>query len=586
MDPSERDLLRRRLHRLPPVRWLHPAQLARAGAQVAMARTVGAFAARRENEAALPAEIYDLSRGEADFWLDYAADVGDGFDATYAVARSIAADTVPVQHDRPGAPPAPPHGELLVLGGDEAYPVASETNYATRTAGPYGAALPERGATSPALLAVPGNHDWYDGLTSFLRTFCQGWLSDVPFGGCAPGGLRWVPEERRTTAYLGGWRTLQSRSYFAAKLPHDWWLWGIDIQFDRYVDAPQLGYFVEAATQLRPHDSIILCTAKPSWAGVGEIEVPTLQDFVTRTLGERADAIRLVCSGDRHHYARYVPTGPSGPAALVTCGGGGAYLSPTHQLPEAVAFGDWTGAGAEEPAEFRRAATFPEQAESRRLATGFWRLPLRNPMLTAMLGCLYALLVWLLAASQPGDGLLTRLQAYSLGDTRLAPQSLPLLVACLLVLAVTVVIARPGPSRRVAALAGLGHGFVHLLVCLAIASAVPAIGGGALPISLLVTVGAGFTGGVVGALVLATYLYLGQRWTDLHANELFAGLRIEDYKSYLRIRIGPDGATVYPLGLRTVPRRWRAGDTGPLLEPETAVVAEAIDEPFTVRPLS
>ncbi len=50
------------------------------------------------------------------------------------------------------------------------------------------------------MLALAGNHDWYDGLTTFLRLFCVG-------------------------RPIGGWRTEQTRSYFAARLPHDWWGW-------------------------------------------------------------------------------------------------------------------------------------------------------------------------------------------------------------------------------------------------------------------------------------------------------------------------------------------------------------------------
>ena len=33
-------------------------------------------------------------------------------------------------------------------------------------------------------------------------------------------------------------------------------------------------------------------------------------------------------AGDSHHYARYAEVG--GDRSLVTCGGGGAYLSATH----------------------------------------------------------------------------------------------------------------------------------------------------------------------------------------------------------------------------------------------------------------
>src|SRR5437870_3574246 len=95
--------------------------------------------------------------------------------------------------------------------------VAKETKAVI--SGPFGSALPCAPEDAhPDLFALPGNHDWYDGLTGFLRIFCQG---------------RWV----------GGWRTGQTRSYFALKLPHRWWLWAIDISFDAFIDRPQLEYF-------------------------------------------------------------------------------------------------------------------------------------------------------------------------------------------------------------------------------------------------------------------------------------------------------------------------------------------------------
>ena len=59
-----------------------------------------------------------------------------------------------------------------------------------------GAAVPAGGRARPSLYAVPGNHDWYDGLTAFLRLFA-----------------------RQRDATIGGWRTRQSRSYFAVRLP-------------------------------------------------------------------------------------------------------------------------------------------------------------------------------------------------------------------------------------------------------------------------------------------------------------------------------------------------------------------------------
>ena len=65
------------------------------------------------------------------------------------------------------------------------------------------------------LFAIPGSHDWYDGLVNFTSIFCR-------------------------SRNIGGWRTSQARSYFALRLR---WLWGIDIQFGASLDEVQLQYF-------------------------------------------------------------------------------------------------------------------------------------------------------------------------------------------------------------------------------------------------------------------------------------------------------------------------------------------------------
>src|SRR4029453_5190986 len=97
-----------------------------------------------------------------------------------------------------------PRGRILVLGGDEVYPVASPEGYDHRLEGPRGAPLPLTAPPPAHLYPPPGNHGWFDGLTGFMRLFGQG---------------RWI----------GGWRTHQTRSYFAAQLPHRWGLWGGEI---------------------------------------------------------------------------------------------------------------------------------------------------------------------------------------------------------------------------------------------------------------------------------------------------------------------------------------------------------------------
>ena len=59
---------------------------------------------------------------------------------------------------------------------------------------------------------------------------------------------------------IGGWKTLQRRSYFALKLPHRWWLWGIDIQLEGYIDQAQIDFFRKhVKSHMTPGDKVIVC---------------------------------------------------------------------------------------------------------------------------------------------------------------------------------------------------------------------------------------------------------------------------------------------------------------------------------------
>src|SRR5690606_24602207 len=142
----------------------------------------------------------DHSQGD-ELWLDYVADLGDGFDATYSVAYLLAQSELEVDGERL------PRGDVLVMGGDQVYPTASGQAYEDRCKGPYRAALPHPpdDGRVPTLFALPGNHDWYDGLTAFLRLFA-----------------------RRGGGRIGGWLTCPARSYLALQLPPRWWLPALD----------------------------------------------------------------------------------------------------------------------------------------------------------------------------------------------------------------------------------------------------------------------------------------------------------------------------------------------------------------------
>jgi hypothetical protein len=111
-----------------PVRWLSPGQLVRTAAKVAVSSLFADYADRREVQAALPSPPVSIGAGQDDLWIDYVADLGDGFDPTYTVAWLLAEPQLDVGGLRL------PRGQVLVFGGDEVYRPLRPP--ATRTAPP------------------------------------------------------------------------------------------------------------------------------------------------------------------------------------------------------------------------------------------------------------------------------------------------------------------------------------------------------------------------------------------------------------------------------------------------------------------
>lgn len=510
--------------RRPPVPWLSPPLLAATGIRVVLAELFGAYLDKRELQAVMPGAEHHFD-DEDELWIDYVADAGDGFDATYTIAYLVAQPTVTV-HRADGSTFELPRGRVLVLGGDEVYPVASAREYENRWKGPYRAALPSANGDTPTIYALPGNHDWYDGLTAFLRLFGQG-------------------------DPIGGWRTQQARSYFALALPHGWWLFAIDAQFDAYLDEPQLRYFRAAASRIRPTDRIILCAARPTWVIADRVPdaYDTIDYFIRSVIEPTRATVQVMLAGDTHHYARYSLR----ERHLITCGGGGAYLMGTAQLPHRIDVPppESITKGMSPPTPFALAATYPSAAQSRKLGWGsFLRLPYRNPRFVAMLGFLQTLLMVALRTAH-GRWL-----------------NAPIAIMVALVFAGTTTFAMPQP---------LSHGTVrHWIAGLLHAPAHVALGiAGAWAWSHLPFVDAPPPWNIVLAFllyapvialfdtwVLCLYLIIASRF-HVNVNELFAGQGIEDYKSFLRLHIDRDGAlTIYPLAVERVSHRWRAKPDG------------------------
>jgi hypothetical protein len=532
----------------PPVSWLSPLLLLRTGLRSALAITFGAYLDKRELQGALPARSYQQPGENGELWLDYVADSGDGFDATYSVAYLLAQPRLEVD----GHPL--PRGHVLVMGGDQVYPTASMERYEDRLKGPYTAALPvpPPNGSQPTLYALPGNHDWYDGLTAFLRLFVG---------------------ER--VDHVGGWLTEQSRSYFAVALPHRWWLFAIDEAYGAYLDDPQLVYFERVAQQLGPDDRVILAVPVPSWAKRDPKGYDTIDFFLRTIIAPTGAQVRVVLAGDQHHYARY--HGPD--RELLTCGGGGAYLAGTHTLAERITVPprETIVRKASPPREYALAGCFPDRARSRRLSWGiFGRLPGRNPSFAGLVGAIQTLLMLAVAGA-----------ASHLDEVAERLVTIPLVLMVLVVLAGAVGLAyipTGGPKRAGHFVAGTLHGIAHLglgvvggLVWLELP-----VADWAWPLPLLAAALLYLpVAALVGGQLVAAYLLLASRFR-INVNELFAGQGIEDYKSFLRLHIARDGSlTIYPIGVERICRRWRPDPAA--ARPDASWIVPADPDALTVR---
>ena len=587
--------------RQPMVRWFSPGQLAVTAVRAVLSSTFGAYADRREVQAALyQNETDDAASGQSSggprihhyegrahpqdgFWIDYVADLGDGFRPTYMMAWLLAQPSLPlpaagkqapVERDRPtraeGVEPTPAgrtrRGSVLVMGGDQVYPTASRDEYANRMSGPYEAALPcHRDGTHPHLFAIPGNHDWYDGLTSFMRLFCQ---------------KRWI----------GGWQTRQSRSYFALKLPNRWWLLGVDVQLQADIDQPQMEYFCRVAEQMQEGDRVILCTAEPAWVHTESdpSAFDNLAYFESVVLAPRKAVLSLTLTGDLHHYSRYTDAVRDGDAKRhkITAGGGGAYLLGTQLLPKKIdletaqARGDAPAATPPKEAYVRK-AVYPSMARSLFMKWGALRLAWHNPSFAFLMGTVYTVFAWLLQSASATSAVYEGTFFHTAATTRpgnfrtllgklweVCADSPLVLAFALLIVGGMVAFCNPDVERSrllvkhralrtvVKCVVGAVHGLAHVVLAVGMIWALCRLTFGEVGVdqwtgwtgvgySLLFAGEMMLAGGLLGAVLMSLFLLPGVNY-----NEAFSAQHLEGYKNFVRLNIRPDGTLkVYPYGV-------------------------------------
>ena len=313
----------------------------------------------------------------------------------------------------------------------------------------------------------------------------------------------------------------------------------------------------------------------------------------------------LMLSGDSHHYAHYTNIDDEGNArAKVTAGGGGAFLSATHPLPDRV---DVPKAmlGEEDPPHalerFDLVTTYPSKPQSRRMTYGAFLVGWRNPSFLIIPAILNLLLFAANTAGlRPDVGAIHEVAPdWSYGDllTGHFRGAFSVVLALTLWLLLASFYKVKKTTRRWVALiergvAGALHAAGHLLAFALVALSAIAIADGLGLEGAWFTVVAGALvlvfGAVLGSLVFGTYLVIALAVFKRHANENFSASRYETYKNFLRLHIGPDGVTVYPIGIDKPCTDWKVA--GQSASPEDSYIAPAsgtiatrlIEPPFTV----
>ncbi|XXG87147.1 hypothetical protein AAC387_Pa11g1907 [Persea americana] len=324
-------------------------------------RMMQAAMTRVQDEALKEDLLYDHFSEKENFWFDFMADTGDGGNSSYAVARLLAQPSI---HIKNGGPVRTlPRGNLLLIGGDLAYPNPSEFTYERRLFCPFEYAFqpppwykPEQIAVSkpevpsgvselmlydgPQCFIIPGNHDWFDGLHTFMRYICH-------------------------KNWLGGWFLPQKRSYFALQLPKGWWIFGLDQALHGDIDVYQFKFFAELIkSKVREDDSVIVMTHEPSWLldwYWNDVSGKNVSHLICDYLNGRC---KLRMAGDLHHYMRhsFVPSDkPVYVQHLLVNGCGGAFLHPTHVFNN---FKKFCGTS------YENKAAYPSFEDSSRIALG------------------------------------------------------------------------------------------------------------------------------------------------------------------------------------------------------------------------
>lgn len=488
-----------------------------------------------------------------DLWIDYLADTGDDVSVSRAVAGLVFAPYQLPDPVEPSGTVIAPRGDVLLFGGDTAYPVATAEEIRSRVVEPFNDVLETRSDNgSRVLLGIPGNHDWYDGLDGFGRVFRRK-VDDNPYGSYRPrAGTKNPTVIDRTAAWarefvrggqvskpraldLIGYSSVQGASYFALPVAPGISLLGVDRQL-KNVDTRQRLFFQEHLNQrLAVAPWVVLPDpvhhfGEPSATGTAMIE----------SLGlNLAGRSHLVMAGDIHHYRRE----HQDKTLHITAGGGGAFLHPAPIRPRGSLEATVEFPEAEQSAHLLRQVPFKVARGRSGYLPHFALLLLFGPSL------------WLDAPNLESQGALW-------------------ITAMIVTLTLWLVYALIGGVRR-------GHRITALwaLLAAALTAAVPMLAIEAMHQAsaavelripawtlqlILVT-----TSVYAGSFIFGSYLALLTRF-GFENTQAFTALDHPGFKHFLRLRVRADGSAV---------DGWCIGLTDPLAKDEKPVLVDQFTWP-------
>ncbi len=493
-------------------------------------------------------------------WIDFIADTGDDRDVSAAVGAMLFRDYDVTEEGRTRLLP---RGDVLLMGGDTAYPVATADEIHARVIEPWNETLRGEAARGDGkkrvLLGIPGNHDWYDGLDGFARMFRRAEeaappprpVDDEPQGSrlrrrlrarfrrgarrrLRPGvekalgrggavarqlhldevsGLvRLIYNAGKSIRafYRGGGVRRRKRlvlsGYEAVQDCSYWQLRlapGLDVWgVDRQLDRldfRQRGFFMRAR-QEAPDNRLIFLAPDPAIA-FGEKHDPGARMLLSCQLSMEEDRVFYLC-GDMHQYERRpLPSG----SLHVIAGGGGAFLHGTRISPSPSG-----------PA----ARAWPDARMTGKLNA---QVPLR--LMLGGGGFLVHMLLLIIASME-------------LGANRGGPRTL-VTMAFLVTMAITWVLfliaghkrAHPGTVAAVALPFGAALGLLPIALRLMLPRVVPALAGDGAVMVVYALVGAFLFG-----LFLATLCKLG-----IEHQQAFTVLAHPGFKHFVRFCVHPDG---------------------------------------------